>query len=105
VAGLAAVPGPDAAEHELSTFALTYNGYTVHHDLEAIVAIARAVEEEWSDGALTTDVDQLRATLFYYQRQGHWNDGPGLADRPVVTAILQQLRHVCPNGVPQMESI
>jgi superfamily II DNA or RNA helicase len=103
---LVAVPGPDVTEPELNEFALTYNGYTIHHAVQAVAAIARAVEQEWTQGRLTTDPDRLRATLFHCQRQAHWSYGPApLTERRLVAAVLEQLRRVCPDGVTSMEPI
>lgn len=105
-APLIPVPGPEASLAELDDFALTYNGYTVHRDLGTVARIAKQVEQEWNEGRLTTDVDRLRTTLFYHQRWGHWDEyAPTLPERPVVVAVMAQLRLVAPEGVVRMERI
>lgn len=96
------VPPADATIEEISKFALTYPGYRLHGDVPTIGAIHRRVAEGWRAGELTSDLDDLRAALFFVQRADHWTDH---FDEPFARALIEQIRRVSGGTVDGSDGI
>lgn len=82
---------------DVVAFAQTFNGYAwggAPHRLGATVA---AIQQRWLDNdVLPTDLDQLRACLFYWVRAQHHGDGEPLTptDTQWLNALLAAIRDV-----------
>ncbi|MFN8027711.1 MAG: hypothetical protein U0W40_15520 [Acidimicrobiia bacterium] len=85
------VPAADATIDELSFFALRYDGYGLHGGVSGVADIGERVEQQWRDGSLPADLDELRAALFFVQRAAHWN---GNFDLSFARALIEQIREV-----------
>lgn len=85
------VPPPNATVDELAEFALRYDGYGLHGDVETLAAVRDQVALDWKRGSLPDDLDQLRAALCFVQRAAHWN---GHFDELFARALIEQIRAV-----------
>lgn len=97
-----AVPAGDATTGEIFDFALRYDGYGIHGDVEALAAIRDRVHATWKRGELPEDLDELRAALFFVQRAAHWNDH---FDEAFARALLEQIRAVSGGTVDGSDGI
>ncbi len=95
-----AVPSPTAPWFpEVNEFALTWNAYERVGSLDAVHAIASAVDGAMDRGAIDeVSVDDLRTTLFFYQRASHHTDSVPRHHR--VAAILEALSQKTGGVVP-----
>jgi len=96
------VPQSGATVDEIAKFALSYPGYRLHGDVPTIGAISRRVAEGWRAGELTSDLDDLRAALFFVQRADHWTDH---FDEPFARALIEQIRRVSGGTVDGSDGI
>lgn len=97
-----AVPAADATIWEIADFALRYDGYGLHGDVEALATLHRRVHRGWKRGRLPDDLDELRAALFFVQRASHWNDH---FDEPFARALIEQIRAVSGGTVDGADGI
>lgn len=66
------LPKPIASWYEISTFALTFDGYTVHGSFDACADIANDIASTYADeNTLPDDMTMLRTALFFEQRRWH----------------------------------
>jgi hypothetical protein len=66
------LPGPDAPEHDLQAFALTFDGYREFGSTQRLAGIANAAIERWRiSNDVPTTLDVLRGCLFFEQRRWH----------------------------------
>ena len=89
------VPSPDAPWWlEINEFALTYNAYDRHGDIDIVATIDQQVREAWfHDATLPDDLEVCRTTLFFEQRRlRHLDAEPFGDDLLFVRAVLGRIR-------------
>lgn len=88
------VPGVTGLEPVVA-FARTFNGYAWGGAPHQLVAVVDRVEQRWLDGdGLPSDLDTLRACLFYWSRaRSHGPDeSVGTEEADWVNALLDAIR-------------
>ena len=68
------VPDPDSSWPEIEMFALTFNAYQRVGATTKVNKVGDRVEKEFDEtGTFPGSVDDLRTSLFLYQRRAHWD--------------------------------
>jgi hypothetical protein len=90
------LPAPDAEEDALHLFALTTNGYARAGSMPALAALARKTREAWRQtGVPPGGRRELRASLFYEQRNAHFSGYEFDAETMrYARAIVERLREL-----------
>ena len=85
------VPDPESPWFpQVNNFALTWNAYDRVGDTRKVSGICKMVDQAADNGQLgDVSVDDLRTTLFFYQRRTNHNDCAPPARR--VRAVLREL--------------
>lgn len=82
---VAMIPADDAPWQRIATFALSFDGYEYAGSFERCADIA--------DGPMPSDVNDLRAALFFEQRRWrHFGEEPDPCALAHIRAILARLR-------------
>lgn len=70
------VPDPESPWFpQVNNFALTWNAYDRVGDTRKVSGICKRVDQAAENGQLgQVSIDDLRTTLFFYQRRTHHND-------------------------------
>lgn len=78
---LAAIPGHDAIEDEITTFALSFDGYEYWGSMAACFAVAERRGHN--------TIAELRSRVFIEQRRGHWTDVDTSRNMRRLTAMIR----------------
>jgi len=95
------VPPDGAADGVVIRFAHSYDGYAAHGTVPELGAVVRPVHEQWKPtGELPSDLDLLRACLFFAVRAHRFTGDPepSTAD-PFVLALVRRIRDVSGGSV------
>jgi len=85
------VPDPRSPWFPLvNDFALTFNAYERVGEIDQIATVAESVDQAAQQNGLAPfSVEDLRTTLFFYQRRAHHNDS--VPPHEITAAILAEL--------------
>lgn len=97
------IPEPDSSWADIEIFALTFNGYQRVGSVAKVDRIGTRVEKAYAKmGEFPGSVDDLRTSLFLFQRRAHW-DWDIAGDEKImeyVRALLVALHNKTGGSVP-----